>query len=71
MRWLKKWWWLLLVIATIASVIGWEEKHCQAQADQCKAAYSAQARIWQKYLLADARSARIRTTSNNSRMRTE
>ncbi|MGB6715402.1 MAG: hypothetical protein WBE47_00475 [Candidatus Acidiferrales bacterium] len=44
MRWLKKWWWLLLVIATIASVIGWEEKHCQAQADQCKAAYSAQAR---------------------------
>ena len=44
MKWLTKWWWLLVVIVAIASVIGWEEKHCQTQADQCRAAYSAQAR---------------------------
>jgi hypothetical protein len=43
MKWLNKWW-LLLVIFAIASVIGWEEKHCQTQADQCRAAYSVQTR---------------------------
>jgi hypothetical protein len=44
MRWLKKWWWLLLAIIAIACVIGWEEKHCQTQAEQCRAEYSQQAR---------------------------
>jgi hypothetical protein len=44
MRWLKKWPLLVLAILAVASVIGWEERHCQAQAEQCRAAYSAQAR---------------------------
>lgn len=44
MKLLKKWWRLLLIILAISGVIGWEEEHCQAQTDQCRATYSAQTR---------------------------
>jgi hypothetical protein len=38
-------WWLILVILAIASVIGWKEERCQAQANQCRAAYETQAQF--------------------------
>ncbi len=43
MRWIKKWWWLTLVILAVTSVIGWREERCQAQDDECRASYEAQA----------------------------
>ncbi|MHB8411146.1 MAG: hypothetical protein ACYDDI_04275 [Candidatus Acidiferrales bacterium] len=42
MRWVKKWW-LIAVILAIACVIGWKEKRCQAQANECRASYAPQA----------------------------
>lgn len=44
MKLLKTWWWVPLVIFAITYVIWREEEHCQTQANECRAEYSAQAR---------------------------
>ena len=43
MKWLTKWWFLVVVALAITYLIGRREERYQAQADQCRAAYKAQA----------------------------
>jgi hypothetical protein len=45
MKRIRKWYWLIAAILAIALIIGWEEKRCQSQANQCKAEYTAQAQL--------------------------